>query len=79
MKPEQQDPRKKSVVNGPFLSYIVSLFQNECKSHSYGNEFELHGNKPVSRTQFYMNSFAEYRFDTEAKVNSEMACSSPVY
>jgi len=43
---------------------------------SYDNEFDLHGNEPVDGTHFLMNGFAQTRFDTEAKANTEMACST---
>ena len=38
-------------------------------------ECDLHETKPEGGTDFHMNGFAMTRFDTEAKANSEMACS----
>ena len=42
------------------------------QNHSNGNEFDLHGNKPVGGTHFQMNGFALRLVLTHAKRNSEM-------
>ena len=47
------------------------------RNHSSENKFDLHENERAGETHFHMNGFAQSktRFDTEAKGNSEMACS----
>ena len=48
--------------NGPFPSYLTSLFQNKssCKtSVSYENDFDLHENEHVGGTHFLMNGFLQ--------------------
>ena len=36
----------------------MPLFQNEFKSETIENEFDLHENEPVGGTHFHMNGFA---------------------
>ena len=43
------------------------------RNHSYENVSYLHENLRESGTHFHMNGFAQTRFETEAKGNSEMA------
>ena len=47
------------------------------RNYSSENKFDLHENERAGETHFHMNGFArsKTRFDTEAKGNSEMACS----
>ena len=62
------------VINRPFPSSLVPLFQNEssCKNLSYVNEFDLHENEPSGETISHESFHTKTRFDTEAKDNSEM-------
>ena len=52
----------------------MPLFQNESSCKTF--EFDLHENEPLDGTHFHMNGFAQNRFETEVKTNSEMASST---
>ena len=67
-------------VSGIAISELPSPLRLCFKTRPRANlsnetECDLHETKPEGGTDFHMNGFAMTRFDTEAKANSEMACS----
>lgn len=48
------------MVNKPFSSYFVPLYQNESmKNLSYENGFVLYENESVGETLFHMNGYVQ--------------------
>ena len=66
-----QPLNNQGLMNKPFPSSLVPLFQNASKCE---NDFDLHENDSVSGTCFHMNGFALRLVLTQTvKGNSEMA------